>query len=78
VANSASRVEQAARVARKQGPAKLRTGYQQTEQVLNRTRAIGSTVADQATRAFERTREVGADIADGAQSLSERIQKRVR
>jgi hypothetical protein len=73
LAHSAGSVEYAARNVRKQGPPMLRKGYERGERAVERTRAIGSEIAEQTSPVIERARGVGEGIAGGTQTLVERV-----
>ena len=76
VAQGANRAEQVARTVRKQGPAKLRAGYEQTEQAWSRTRDFGNEVGAQAGQVIERSRKAGETVADTTTQVSTKLRNR--
>lgn len=76
VAERAGRAEKAARHVRKHGPARLRAGYEQTEQAWNRTREMSAEVGNKASETLEKSRKAGAEATSAAQHFGQRLRVR--
>ena len=76
VAERAGRAEKAARQVRKHGPARLRAGYEQTEQAWNRTREMSAEVGNKASETLEKSRKAGAEATSAAQHFGQRLRVR--